>query len=49
MRQMLKLIVAAPADQVCEASDGAEALAAYDAQQPDLVLMDVKMKTEGTT
>jgi CheY-like chemotaxis protein len=45
MRQMLRLLLARPADEICEASDGVEALAACEQHRPDLVLMDVKMKT----
>ena len=40
----MRSVVAASGDTVTECSDGAEALAAYQALQPDWVLMDVEMK-----
>jgi|WetSurMetagenome_2_1015567.scaffolds.fasta_scaffold620912_2 two-component system, NarL family, nitrate/nitrite response regulator NarL len=44
MRQMVKQAVAALASEVCEASDGGEAIAVCTAQRPDWVLMDLRMK-----
>lgn len=44
MRRMLKSLVADLCSAVHECSDGAEALAAYTAQRPDWVLMDIAMK-----
>ncbi len=44
MRHEIKLFVNDLADEINECDDGAEALAAYAAQQPDWVLMDIKMK-----
>ena len=32
------------AGEICECADGADALSAYQAQRPDLVLMDIRMK-----
>ena len=44
MRQMVKQIVAGLASEVCEASDGHEAVAVCAAQRPNWVLMDFRMK-----
>ena len=44
MRRMLKSLVSDLASDVCECGDGSEALAAYTAQQPDWVLMDIAMQ-----
>ncbi len=44
MRQMLKQLIAGLAIEVCEASDGTEAVALYAAQRPDWVFMDWRMK-----
>jgi CheY-like chemotaxis protein len=44
MRRMLKSLVADLVSTVHECSDGAEALAAYTAQRPDWVFMDIAMK-----
>ena len=44
MRRMMKSLVADLASAVHECSDGAQALAAYAAQRPDWVLMDIAMK-----
>ena len=43
VRQMIKAIVGTLADEVCECADGAAALAAYQAQHPDVVLMDIEL------
>ena len=45
MRQMIKRVVAPFADEIRECGDGAEAFALYAAEQPDWVLMDIRMKT----
>ncbi len=47
MRRMLKQIVAGLASAVCEAGDGAEAVATCAAERPDWVLMDLRMKSMG--
>ena len=44
MRQLMRDFVAKLADQIVECSDGLEAVAVYEAQRPDWVLMDVEMK-----
>ena len=44
MRRLIRSFVERLADQICECSDGAEAVAAYAAHRPDWVLMDVEMK-----
>lgn len=43
MRHEIKLFLEDLAEQIHECDDGAQALAAYAAQKPDWVLMDVKM------
>ena len=43
MREMIKSFVSSLAEQVFECIDGAEALKAYEQQQPDWVLMDIEM------
>jgi CheY-like chemotaxis protein len=43
MRRLIKSLVEDLAEGICECSDGAQALAAFNAQQPDWVLMDLKM------
>jgi CheY-like chemotaxis protein len=43
MRRILVRAVCKVAEQVWECTDGAEALAAYVAHSPDVVLMDVQM------
>lgn len=45
MRQMIKGIVAQPADQVQECSDGRSVVSTYEAFRPDWVLMDINMNT----
>ena len=50
MRREIKLFVSDLAEDISECSDGAEALAAYSAQHPDWVLMDIRMeKVDGLT
>jgi two-component system response regulator DesR len=44
MRRLIKHIVGDGAEAIFECGDGAEALAAYRAHQPDWVLMDIEMK-----
>jgi CheY-like chemotaxis protein len=43
MRSLIKRTVADLAETIHECSDGAEALAAYNTNPPDCVLMDIKM------
>ena len=43
MRREIKLFLKDLAEEIKECDDGAQALAAYAAQQPDWVLMDIKM------
>jgi CheY-like chemotaxis protein len=43
MRHEIKLFLKDLAEQIYECDDGAQALGAYAAQQPDWVLMDIKM------
>ena len=43
VRQLIADIMAPFAGEIRECADGAEALPAYDAQKPDLVLMDIRM------
>ena len=45
MRRMIKTFVADLVQEVFERSDGSEALAAYREHRPDVVLMDLKLKT----
>ncbi len=44
MRQVLKQIVGGLASTVYEAADGAEAIAIFAAERPEMVLMDLRMK-----
>ena len=44
MRRLIRSFMAKIADQICECSDGAEAVTVYAAHRPDWVLMDVQMK-----
>ena len=44
MRQMVKQALMGLASEICEASDGGEAIAACAAHRPDWVLMDLRMK-----
>jgi CheY-like chemotaxis protein len=43
VRHLLKSILAFVASETCECSDGADALAAYKLNRPDVVLMDIQM------
>jgi len=47
MRTMLKKILEAEGFNTCEAGDGEAGLAAYEAEKPDLVLMDITMPEMG--
>ena len=50
MRRLIKSLVGEIADEIYEASDGAEALELYRTVLPDWVLMDIFMKpTDGLT
>ncbi|MFL6228905.1 MAG: response regulator transcription factor [Pyrinomonadaceae bacterium] len=50
MRCLIKCLVSDLAEDVRECTDGSEALAAYAAERPDWVLMDIKMAhTDGIT
>lgn len=44
VRRLVADFVASVAVEVIECSDGAEALAAYESHQPDVVLMDIEMR-----
>jgi len=44
VRHLIRNLVGSVAQEIRECSDGAEALAAYAAGRPDLVLMDIEMK-----
>jgi len=44
MRQLVRQIVAGFASEICEASDGAAAVAICAAERPDWVLMDLRMQ-----
>jgi len=44
MRREIKLFVSDLAEEIGECGDGAGALAAYSAQHPDWVLMDIRME-----
>lgn len=43
MRQMIRRLVASLAEDICECADGAAAVAAYQHDRPDWVLMDMEM------
>jgi CheY-like chemotaxis protein len=45
MRRMIKSLLNDLVEEFVECVDGSEALAAYEQHQPDLVLMDLKMKS----
>ena len=44
VRRLMKRLVLPFATEVCECADGADALSAYEEQDPDVVLMDIRMK-----
>jgi CheY-like chemotaxis protein len=44
VRRLIRSILLPVAGEICECTDGTAALASYQAQMPDLVLMDVRMK-----
>ena len=44
VRRLIRSIVLPLAGDICECTDGADALATYLAQRPDVVLMDIRMK-----
>ena len=44
MRELLKRMVGDLVDSFCECGDGQDALAAYQMDRPDWVLMDIRMK-----
>jgi len=43
VRLLIRSIAEGMSHQTCECSDGADALAAYQSNRPDLVLMDIQM------
>jgi CheY-like chemotaxis protein len=43
IRRVLRRVLADMASEIWECVDGSEALAAYEAHRPDIVLMDVRM------
>jgi DNA-binding NarL/FixJ family response regulator len=43
VRRLIRRIVQPLAGQICECADGAEALAVYQSQRPDAVLMDIRL------
>lgn len=43
MRQMIRRLVASLTAEICECADGAAAIAAYQHDRPDWVLMDMEM------
>jgi CheY-like chemotaxis protein len=46
-RELIKVVLGGLVDEVKECADGDEAVAAYDAQHPDWVLMDLQMSRMG--
>jgi CheY-like chemotaxis protein len=44
MRELIKRVIGDLVDSFCECGDGREALAAYQANRPDWVVMDIRMK-----
>lgn len=44
MRRMMRTLLAPISTEIIECGDGREALAAYTAHRPDVVLMDIEMK-----
>lgn len=47
MRRTLRALLTAAADEIREATDGAQAEAAFEEQLPDWVIMDVQMRPVG--
>jgi DNA-binding NarL/FixJ family response regulator len=45
VRRLIANVVLPFAGEICECADGADALSAYQAQHPDLVLMDIRMNS----
>ncbi|MGA8594636.1 MAG: response regulator transcription factor [Bryobacteraceae bacterium] len=43
VRRLISSIAFPFADEICECTNGAEAVSAYNAERPDLVLMDIRM------
>jgi DNA-binding NarL/FixJ family response regulator len=43
VRRLIRSILLPLVEDICECGDGAEALSAYLAQRPDIVLMDIRM------
>jgi DNA-binding NarL/FixJ family response regulator len=43
VRLLIKSIAESMSDEICECSDGADALATYQLNRPDVVLMDIQM------
>jgi len=44
VRRLIKSLLVGLASEIHECGDGTEALAAYNCQRPDFVLMDIQMK-----
>jgi CheY-like chemotaxis protein len=44
VRRLIRGIVLPFAGEICECGDGADASSVYQAQKPDVVLMDIRMK-----
>jgi DNA-binding NarL/FixJ family response regulator len=44
VRRVIRSLVAGVAGEICECVDGAEALALYNLEKPDFVLMDIQME-----
>jgi CheY-like chemotaxis protein len=44
MRELIKRVLGGLVDSFCECGDGADALAVYQAERPDWVLMDIRLK-----
>jgi DNA-binding NarL/FixJ family response regulator len=45
VRHVIRSLVESVADEIQECADGAEAVALYSAKRPDVVVMDIEMKT----
>jgi CheY-like chemotaxis protein len=45
IRRLLAVVLASMSPEITECADGSEALAAYEAHRPDVVLMDIAMQT----